>query len=369
MKTFPPELVDITLDFLFDDVLTLIRSSQVCKAWKTERLVRLLSHPLSTLAPAIRRVCVGSIAQQADLMALMKQISPCAPVLRFSRSLYLRAITWKDIDDTCRDMFVSKFGSVTELVLSNIQFGAFDDLAGLLASFPALQRLYFVRVQWLHGPQRDSMKLLNLPNLKTLEIDYGCQDVVEWLHHCSPEFPSLSTFHLKLSEIRPTLDKFIPDFTPCLEHVELAFYRLYPESLHHFTVDLSQNTVLRSVHLSHLQLNELGLSGADPSTNSIYVGWVPKVLSSVRAPAAVEKLRFSVWVTAVSDIDLLDWDSLKRIFLPSTSGLNPYASLNSFVLDLYGKMYDKADRETVERRIHAALQECRAEKCLKFRWH
>ncbi|KAJ7755334.1 hypothetical protein DFH07DRAFT_491329 [Mycena maculata] len=384
MKAFPPELVDITLDFLFDDVLTLIKCSQVCRTWvptsryhlwamriahfgagdtKTSRLVRLLSNPLSTLAPAVRRVCVGSIAQQRDLMSLMKKISPCLQVLQASKSLYLRTITWKDIDEFSRVAFLSKFSSLTELVLSNIQFGVFDDMASVLASFPALQRLYFVRVQWQGGLPYDPAKLnLTFPELRTLEIDYGCQSVVEWLRLSPPTFPRLSTFHLKLSDI-PSAGIFSPDFAPSLVHVEIGFYRLYLDSLRHFHIDLSRNPALRNIHISHLQLNELGLSGADPLTNRVYVGWVPEVLASVASPA-VQRLRLSIWVTTVSDIDLLDWASLKEIFQRS-----PFLALGKLVLDMYGKMYVKAERDRVEKRIHTALDGARATDLLEFRWH
>ncbi|KAJ7432900.1 hypothetical protein B0H11DRAFT_2123568 [Mycena galericulata] len=254
----------------------------------------------------------------------MDRITPCASVLQASRSLYLRAMTWKDIDD---------FGSLTELVLSNIHFGTLDS---------------------------------TFPELKTLEIDYGCQDILEWLRLCSPKFPRLSTIHLKLSEIIPSNQRFSPDFAPCLEHMELGFYRLYLESLRDFKVDLSKSRALRSIHISHLQLNELGLSGVDPLRNRVYVGWVPEVLGSVASPS-VEKLHLSIWVTNVSDINLLDWTSLKQVF--QRSDPNPFSSLNTLLLDMYGKMYDKVDRDAVEKTIHTALEGCRVFDLLKFRWH
>ncbi|KAJ7152579.1 hypothetical protein C8R43DRAFT_1235603 [Mycena crocata] len=384
MKSFPPELVDNTLDFLYDDVLTLIKCSRVCKAWvptaryhlwamrivhfgaaadaKTDRLVQLLSNPLSTLAPAVRRVCVGSISKKRDLTKLMNKISSCSQVLQTSRSLYLRAITWKDIDEAARRSFVSKFDSLTELVLSNIKFGSFDDMLSLLGSFPKLQRLYFVRVQWEDG----AFPSLNLtfPALETLELDYGCQDVIAWLRLCSGKtFPRLSTFHLKQSDIIPSSEYFFPAFAPALEHVEIAFYRLYLESLCYFDIDLSNNHALRSVHISHLQLNELGLSGADPLSNSVYLGWVPKIMASVTS-LFLERLRLSIWVTAVSDIDLLDWTSLQRIFLRPQ-----FSALNSFVLEMYGKMYARADQKEVEKRIFTALEGTKAANLLDFRWH
>lgn len=133
--------------------------------------------------------------------------------------------------------------------------------------------------------------------------------------------------------------------------------------MRHFDVDLSRNSALRSIHISHLQLNELGLSGADPLTNSVYLGWVPEVLASVASPF-VEKLRLSIWITAVSDIDLLDWVALKQIFVRS-----PFSSLNSLLLDMYGKMYVKGDRDEVEKKIFTTLDGSRAAGLLKFRWH
>ncbi|KAJ6590649.1 hypothetical protein DFH09DRAFT_1274093 [Mycena vulgaris] len=383
MKIFPPELVDHILDFVYDDVLALIKCSQVCKTWvptsryhlwamrivqftapidaKTDRLVRLLSDPLSTLAPAVHRVCVGSISQQQDLTSLMNKISPCASVLQALASLHLRAITWNDIDEHTRISFASKFGSLTELVFSNMKFGTFDDMTGVLAAFPNLQRLYFVRVQWRSGlPRADSPSLqLTFPELKTLEVDYGCQDVIEWLRLSGKNFPRLSTFHIKLSDVIPSSESFSPVFAPSLEHIEVAFYRLYLESLRHFTIDLSKNCALRSIHISHLQLNELV---ADPSPTSAYVGWVPEVLASVTSP--VEKLRLSIWISAVSHIDLLDWASLKQIFMRAQ-----FSALDSMVLEMYGKMYIKAHREEVEKKIYDALDGSRAAGLLRFRWH
>ncbi|KAJ7487795.1 hypothetical protein FB451DRAFT_727396 [Mycena latifolia] len=387
MKTFPPELVDITLDFLYDDVLALIRCSQVCKAWvptsrfhlwamrivhftgevdaNTDRLVRLLSNPFSTLAAAVRRVSLGSISQQRDLMLLMDKISPCSSVLQASRSLYLRAIIWKGIDESSRTLFVSKFSSLTELVFSNMKFGTFDDMAGVLAAFPNLQRLYFVRVQWHGGPPHTGSPALQLtfPKLNTLEIDYGCQDVIDWIRLCGENFPRLSTFHMKLSDVVPSSESFSPAFAPSLEHIEIAFYRLYLENLRHFDIDLSQNRALRSIHISHLQLNELGVSGADPLTSRVYVGWVPEVLASVASPC-VEKLRLSIWVSAVTDIDLLDWGSLKQVFTRSA-----FSSLGCLQLDMYGKMYAKADREEVEKWVYNVLSGSKAANLLEFRWH
>jgi hypothetical protein len=207
----------------------------------TDRLVRLLSDPLSTLAPHVRRVCVSTLVQQRELTSLMNKISPCSPVLQASKSLYLRAITWKDIDEQSRSSFVSQFGSLTELVFSNMKFGTFDDMAGFLASFPNLQRLYFVRVQWQGGPPRaDSPALdLILPKLKTLEVDYGCNDVIEWLRVCDKNFPRVSKFHLKMSDIMPSSEAFSPAFAPSLEHVEIGFYRLYHGAFSTFLYNIS----------------------------------------------------------------------------------------------------------------------------------
>lgn len=135
------------------------------------------------------------------------------------------------------------------------------------------------------------------------------------------------------------------------------------ESLRHFDIDLSKNQALRSIHISHLQLNELGLSGAGPETSKVYVGWVPEVLASVTSPL-VQKLRLSIWVSAVSHIDLLDWGALKEVFMQSQ-----FLSLDNVLLDMYGKMYVKADRGEVEKRIHTALDGSRAANLLEFRWH
>ncbi|KAJ6571688.1 hypothetical protein B0H19DRAFT_664790 [Mycena capillaripes] len=379
MKAFPLELVDMTIDFLFDDVLSLLKCSQVCKAWiptsryhlsamrifhfggatvdsNTVRLVGLLSHPLSTLAPAIRRVSVGAITKQSDILSLLHKIVPCSPVLKASRSLYLRAITWKNIDDASRISFVSLFTNVSELVLSNIKFGAYDDMASILASFPNLQRLYFARIQWPGGLPQNSN--LTFPELRTLEVDYGCQDVLDWLRLSDTTFPRLSILHLKFSEI-VTTESYPTAFAPALEHIELAFYRLHLKNLRDFEIDFSGNHELRSIHISHLALNELGLSGANP----IYIGWVPKVLTTVSSPF-LENLRLSIWISAVSNIDLLDWGSLKEIFLGSQ-----FLSLRKLLVEMYGKMHHKPDREMVERRIYNELAGSRAAAILEFCWH
>lgn len=228
--------------------MSLLKCSLVCRAWvsaaryhlwtmrmanfggdvrsKNDRLVKLLSDPLSTLGPAVRRVCIGSISQPKDLTYLMHKIAPCRHVLHTTRSLYLRGVTWKDIDDASRVAFTSKFANLTELVLSNVKFSTCESMVRLITSFPLLQRLYFVRVQWGASTSYSATRLV-LPRLRTLQVDYGCQDVIDWLSLSRDDFSSLQALHLKLSEIEPSNGGFLPAFAPSLEHFEIAFYKLY----------------------------------------------------------------------------------------------------------------------------------------------
>lgn len=136
-----------------------------------------------------------------------------------------------------------------------------------------------------------------------------------------------------------------------------------PESLPSFDVELNRNTELRSIHISHLQLNELGLSGADPLRHKLYVGWVPKILSSVVSPH-IQQVRFSIWVSNVTDVDLIDWRCLGQVF-----GRPQFLVMDTVLLDMYGKMYMSGDRVALESRVRTALGGSRAANLLQFHWH
>ncbi|KAJ7274986.1 hypothetical protein C8J57DRAFT_1466845, partial [Mycena rebaudengoi] len=330
MNLLPPELVDKTLDFIYDDFPALFACSHVCKAWlptsryhlwgtrtldlggglnrKNDRIVQLLSDPLSTLALGVRQVNIDSISQPRDFLLLMSRIAPCRSVLQVTRSLYLKKMIWKDIDEASRTSFISSFDSLTELTFSNIKFGSFGDMASLLVSFPNLESLSFIRVGWSSTlPSLGSPSLqLNLPHLRTLDIDGGSQDVVEWLRLGKNTFSHLENARFKLSDVPPSCETLLVDFAPSLERIEIAFYRLRFDRFQSLNIDLCRNTTLRSIHITHIQLG----SAEYPFPN---VGWVSRALASVTSPF-IHTIRFAIWINDAKNINQIDWESLKANF-------------------------------------------------------
>jgi hypothetical protein len=120
--------------------------------------------------------------------------------------------------------------------------------------------------------------------------------------------------------------------------------------------------LLKSIHISHLQLHELGASDGDSEVKRLYVGWVPEFLASVFSD--IDQVQLSIWISTPSDIDILDWPCVKGIFKRPQ-----FAKLRELLLNISGKIYNDADKELVERRIYTGLNGCRAADVLEFRWH
>ncbi|KAJ7274985.1 hypothetical protein C8J57DRAFT_1224536 [Mycena rebaudengoi] len=348
-----------TLDFLCDDLQALRACSEVCRAWLPSsryhlwrmrtlylgrggdyRPIRLLSDPLSTLVPVVRRVGIGDIWKPSHVLHLVQVIARCRSVLYArTQSLSLKEMLWKDIDEASRTLFISSFGNLTELIFSNMKFGSFGDMAGLLVSFPNLQSLSLIRVGWngrLPSLDSDSPSLhLNLPQLRTLNIDHGSRDIAEWLRIGDNTFPRLEKARLKIFKIPPSL---------------------HFDRLQSLDIDLSRNMALRKIHISHIQLLR---PGTYPLPN---MGWVLRALASVTSPF-IHTIQFTIFINDVANINQMEWDSMRVIL-----NRPQFGSMQTLLLEMYGNL-SAAERAELEIKVFEALGGTRAANILLFFWH
>lgn len=141
------------------------------------------------------------------------------------------------------------------------------------------------------------------------------------------------------------------------------------DSARDFYVDLTHNHELRSIHFSHLRLDEEEYdwdeSQDSPRRRPPYFGWIPRIISSV-VSHHVERVQFSMWVSRDLDMQMLDWHELGE-------ALNQWECkgevLKEVRFDIYGKVYGEDLRVVSENQIRQTLQGCWAVSLVRFVWH
>jgi hypothetical protein len=195
----PPELHDIIIGFLYDDIPTLASCALVCKdwlpssrchlfrrlelkPWTARKFLRLLESPLHgpAIAPHVRNLYIHEGLTQVD--AWFNEGVWRMGILRSVTSLHVDLLDWEVLSVESRVAFMSFLHNVEELILTDSDFETFDQFTEVVSEPRSLRKLE-VRGNnsWEDGP---TMELDRLPcpnQLQALHLE-GCQDpLFPWL--------------------------------------------------------------------------------------------------------------------------------------------------------------------------------------------
>jgi hypothetical protein len=310
LLSLPQELIEMIIDFLFDDKQTLKACSLASRAFLAASRLHLFAHihleedtdnhprfaqflsfvgSSSSIVTFVRSLRVELIGRSThyDMRNLhtlpqLKSLSVKGSMFDSSLSLYplLSPEPW------CRQ--------ITNLSMENQGFSCFDEFAAFITLFTSLEQLTMNNMLWYHtAPARD---LHRLPStLRILELQScGFFQLFNWLLFHDP-MPSLHTIALTSqdsNEFIAKTNKLCSSLGPSLRNFELNYF--LEDSFDHQStlwyifaiasrlninntatpafIDLSQNTELRSISLSNFLIDDVG-SASD-------IAWILSHVSS-----------------------------------------------------------------------------------------
>lgn len=233
LPILPPELIDETIDHLWDDHKALEACSLTCRSWVPSSRLHLF-----------RTVCVRNADDCTKLSALLESASIIAHCVRkltiraeykgveadgtpseddswvdaaaslLSKlhrvhTLALSRVKWSSLSLTTRNSFATVFNTVKTLLLFEVRFDVSGDVLHFLSRFPVLSELYFHGVSW----ERESLPLEpseDSPSGEHMDLTYLFLDprssptlVTEWLLN-HPSEKKLRTIQLCWRELENT---------------------------------------------------------------------------------------------------------------------------------------------------------------------
>lgn len=273
----PRELVDETLDHLWDDPKALTACALTCRAWvPTTRVHLFRTVLLSSLSSTIRFSTLlkdtPSIARCVRKLSITTQYFPtgddeadegrpveddrwvnaCAGIAQTLgehgrvHTLALSRMRWSVLEPQTRAAFAGLFRAVRTLFLFEVRFDSSGDVLAFLDAFPNLSELYFHAVSWDHesspllpasptaalGSMHEQMDKAEKMNLSYLFLDPRSSPtlVTEWiLSH--PSEQRLRTIQLCWRELESTkaLGDLLQVSGSSLEHLQIEFPAGVPE--------------------------------------------------------------------------------------------------------------------------------------------
>jgi hypothetical protein len=264
LVTLPPELHDIIIGFLYDDIPTLTSCVLVCKDWlpssrsrlfrklkikprTAQKFLPLLESPLHgpAIAPYVRELHIvegyGSEAWFNEGLPVV-----CLGVLRSVTSLHVDLLQWVELSKESRAAFMSFLRSVEELILDACEFETFDQFTKVVSEPRSLRKLEVVCTEWGYG--RSYAGLDRLP----------CPSQLQALHFERCEIP-LWRWLLQHKSCHRTLKTIkVDSFSLELQSIELfgQLLRALGSTLESLTVEVSNSEF--SFYLSLFQFHKSG---------------------------------------------------------------------------------------------------------------
>lgn len=192
-SVLPPELVDETIDHLWDDPVSLKACSLTCRSWvPSSRLhlfhtVRLrnatectrftsLVANTSSIARCVRRLTLSAEYRGVDARGQpveddgwIDAAAELVPKLERVSTLGLSRVRWSALKPETRTAFRGLFKNVQTLFLFEVRFDTSKAVLDFLSAFPVLTSLYFHGVSW----DDDLLGRATLEDLKAL--NYGAE--------------------------------------------------------------------------------------------------------------------------------------------------------------------------------------------------
>ncbi|THH28496.1 hypothetical protein EUX98_g5691 [Antrodiella citrinella] len=340
--TLPPELIDETLDHLWDDEQALQACGLACKAWSpTTRLhlfrtVRIRSAKdcsnLSTLvdsAPIIAR-CIRKLTISAEYHGVDSEdrgveddawVNDTAGLLaKLDRvhTLALSRVQWDTLVPETKRAFSNVFRSVKTLLLFEVRFYASADVLEFLTGFPELSELYFHGVSWTHESHNPFPAQWQIkPVAEQMQLSYLFLDprssptlVTEWLLN-HPVEQKLRTIQLCWREMEDAkaLGDLLQVSGSTLERLQVEFPAgLSQEALRRNQLSISNNTNLRSLHFGGL---DVSAAASRTFVSEELFPWVAIMLGQVRSPV-LQEVVFELDLPDVPDLQSFDWAHIDR---------------------------------------------------------
>jgi hypothetical protein len=282
----PPEIFDIVIDHLHNDLDALKVCSLVCKSWlpssryhlfrslvvkpsRAKLFGQVLRPQLSTLPNHVFHLTIGQLGDsyftpQRNLIRLIPRLSSMQS-LKIHRVNHASFGEWSTL----------RFEAVIDLDIVFVKLKTFSELLDLLAAFPSLQMLFLSEISWsssgLVPPPR------SFPNLRVLNVHCtGTDDILDWLSKGA--LPSLTAFSVRTRCFSGT--KFFQAVGMSLHHLKMkmADDRLYEaaeaaEGALSLCIDYGKVSIeLDQSHLCHGVLSTwLTLRVYDQSPSKVFI--------------------------------------------------------------------------------------------------
>jgi hypothetical protein len=201
LVVLPPELHDIIIGFLYNDIHTLASCALVCKDWlpscrchlfrqleleprTAQKFLPLLESPLHgpAIAPYVRHLYIlEGVDHWADLLGpWLDEGLLRMGVLRSVTSLIVSRLYWKNLSGESYAAFLSFLHTVEELHFSFSEFQSFDQFTEVVCKPRSLRKLELVRSGWEDGPTVGLDRLPCPRQLQALRLDEH-EDLLRWL--------------------------------------------------------------------------------------------------------------------------------------------------------------------------------------------
>jgi hypothetical protein len=195
----PPELLDIIIGFLYDDIPTLASCALVCKdwlpssrshlfhtlilnSWNSEKFLPLLKSPLHgpAIAPHVRELW---IIEDYGYHAWFNEGLPvmCMGVLRSVTSLHVDQLHWEKLGGESRAALMSFLHSVEELTLMGCKFQTFDQFTEVVSEPRSLRKLEMFGTVWKDGATVELDRLPCPSQLQALDLFNCTSPILRWL--------------------------------------------------------------------------------------------------------------------------------------------------------------------------------------------
>lgn len=353
-----PELYDRILDNLHDSPSALSACSTVWRSWLPTCRYHLfsevvLSQKFATflrsranqeVIPFIRKVIINggwgdpNGKSEEDLFLLLGDLENLA-CLRMNR-----VVTW-ETHDLWRSVTLTAAGTplshrLSSLILRSVHFPSFSALALFISTFYNLRELSVEGVTWgsnVAHIEEGQLPPLETSVLKKLRIaSCSFRPIILWIwpelasgrvieeDHLTP--PRLT--HLALPEIFPNeghlLGSLLRTLGASLENLEIGFLSHGSDNSDDrdmfSLVDLSYNTQLKTIAchqvvLFHFPFRDFSTTAFQSSNDlTSRYRWVTDILGTIQSRKILQ-VTFHVWLSAESQLDLINWSALIRILL------------------------------------------------------
>ncbi|KAJ7089243.1 hypothetical protein B0H15DRAFT_885339 [Mycena belliarum] len=337
----PPELFDIIIAQVQDDIHALAACGLVCRSWlvssryhifkttpvslrpgNAQQFIELVNHPSSTFCTHVRslellssHVPGGSFdAQWLDPIIGTLARLPCVT------DMFIANIQWGNMNPRTKSALLDGFPALTHLELWSTHFDSVSHLVQLICSKPLLHILGLDDLAW-EDPSFETSACRVPYGLHSLRLS-NCykRDILDWLvsHEALPPI-----HHVQLGAVHPedthSIGRFLARLGPDLFTLQLEFSSLDAGGdAEDFCarVDLAQNPALHTVILDKfIYYSDYQFSSA--------VAWIPELVSPI---PNLKELSFGIAIRDIGELhpeeNPIDWAALDDLFCdPQLAGL------------------------------------------------